>query len=62
MIPEAITIDHHATEAARNKGFLGKEVGGDPSCSLVIGSRLAVDFQQWAIFAEGTKLLIWRAG
>jgi len=46
MIPGAITIDHHATEAARNKGFLGNEVGGDPYCSLVIGSRLAVDLSR----------------
>jgi hypothetical protein len=41
MIPGAITIDDHATKAARNKGFLGNEVGGDQSRSVVIGSRLA---------------------
>jgi hypothetical protein len=43
MILRAIVNDHHATKLARNKGFLRNEVGGDRSCSVVIGSRLAVD-------------------
>ena len=42
MIPGAITVDSHATKAARNKGFLRNEIGSDRSCSGVIGSRLAV--------------------
>jgi hypothetical protein len=39
--PEQITIDHEATIAARNGELVGIEVGGDRSCSFVIGSRLA---------------------
>jgi len=37
----AITIDHDTTTSARNWGFVRIEVGGDRSCSVVIGSRLA---------------------
>jgi hypothetical protein len=52
MIPGAITIYHHATKAARSKGFVGNEVGGDRSYSVVIGSRLA------AIGPEAAELSI----
>jgi hypothetical protein len=41
MSPGATTIDHDATTSARNGEFVGIEVGGDRSCSVVIGSRLA---------------------
>src|SRR5208282_6855747 len=44
MSPGAITIDHDATIPVRNGGFVRIEIGGDRSCSVVIGSRLAVDF------------------
>jgi hypothetical protein len=38
---DAITNDHDATTSAQNGEFVGIEVGGDPSRSVVIGSRLA---------------------
>lgn len=51
MSPGAITIDHEATTSAKNADFIGIEVGGDWSCSVVIGSRLAAiaqaDAVQW---------------
>jgi hypothetical protein len=40
----AITMDPDATITARNGKFIRIEIGGDRSCSVVIGSRLAVDF------------------
>jgi hypothetical protein len=37
----AITIDHDTRTSARNGGVIRIEVGGDRSCSVVIGNRLA---------------------
>jgi hypothetical protein len=42
----ALTIDHVVTTSAQNGGFVGIKVGGDRSCSVVIGSPLAAI---WAI-------------
>ena len=41
MSPGAITIGHEATTSARIGHFVEIEVGGERSCSVVIGSHLA---------------------
>jgi hypothetical protein len=57
MSPGAITIDQDATKPARNGDFVGIKIGGDRSCSVVIGSRLAaisamLDLPRWHQIAK----------